>query len=115
MRGDPLLVILSHRVSTLLGLREGENIEERLVCNKSKGEDVSEGHPISSRVTSEPVCEGSNLVAEEKGEKVRLVSQDEILMKEHRENVRKTCTSQDLSVIFAKKLTEDLVKELRGV
>ena len=82
-------------ISTLLGLSKGEIIEEELVCHQAKGEDVSEGHCISSRVANEPVCEGSSIVAEEKGEKVRIVSQDEILMKEKRENERKACTCQD--------------------
>ena len=56
--------------------------------------------------------EGTNLVAEEKGEMVResLVSQDEILMQKHREIERKVGT-EDKLLQFSQELTEELIKD----
>ena len=60
--------------------------------------------------------EGSSLAAEVKGEaeRVRLVSQDEILMQEKIENERTTGTDAK-TLKFAQELTEELIKDSGGV
>ena len=69
---------------------------------------------ISSELVSKD--ESTSLVAEEKGEDVRerLVSQDEILMQQKRENERKAGTKDKL-LHFAKELTKELIKDTGGV
>ena len=90
-------------ISSLLGLSEGEKIlSESLGCTQEKGEVVCEKPLISSELVSEK--EGSNLVAEEKGEaeRVRSVSQDEILMQKQREIERKAGTGCQNSSICSR-------------
>ena len=71
-------------ISTLLSLSEGDKISERLCCSQTKGENESEKHLISSKVVSETEGEGSNLDDDAKGEKVRIVRHDEILIQKQR-------------------------------
>ena len=62
--------------------------------------------------------ESSNLATEVKGEaeRVRKVSQDEILMKEKRENERNAGTNLDAKTLkFSQELTEELIKDSGGV
>ena len=102
-------------IFTLLGLSGGEKISERLGFSQVKGENESEKLLISSKDASETMSESTSLVAEEKGEVEREVSQDEILMKEKRDHERNIGTNTYKSFIFAKELSEELVKELGGV
>ena len=48
-------------ISTLLGLSEGGNNEERLGCSQEKGEIESEGCLVSSNVSSKGAKESTNL------------------------------------------------------
>ena len=102
-------------ISTLLGLGEGEKNEERLGCSQEKGEAECEKLLISSKEFSETMSESTNLVAEEKGDVVREVSQDEILMKEKRDHERNVGANIDKYFLFAKELSEELVKEIGRV
>ena len=81
-------------------------MSESLGCIEKKGEVEGERPLISSELESD--IKGSNLVAEEKGEdeRVRLVSEDEILTEKQRENKRNTCTDAQ-TLKFAQELTKD--------
>ena len=70
--------------------------------------------PLISSMASE--IEGSSLSAEVKGEGERVgkVIQDEILMKEKRENERNAGTNAK-TLKFSQELTEELIKDLGGV
>ena len=73
-------------------MSEKEQVSERLGCSQAKGEVESEKHPISSRVAGEIESESSSLKSGAKGEDVRNVSQDEILMQQKREIERNAGT-----------------------
>ena len=60
-----------------------------------KGEDECEKLLISSKDASEGEKESTSLEAEEKGEQVRKVSHDEIMMQEKREIKRNVGTSTE--------------------
>ena len=92
-----------------------EQVSEKLGCSKAKGEVDSEKHPIYPGVAGEIVSESTILEAEEKGELVRNVSHDEILMQEHREirRIAGTCAA-DRTLQYAHELYIGTTQRLRG-